>query len=77
MTQEVMRIRLKSLSDLQRQQARIYRECRSGLLDTSTMTALSQVLKRLHDQMVSVKELDISEELLALETQLAELESRR
>jgi len=55
----------------------LYRENRQGKITNSDLTALSSHLNKLHTQKVAVKELDISEELLALEQKLTDLEARR
>lgn len=77
MATEVKRIRLKSLTDIQGQMARLYREGRQGTIKTGEMTALSQHLKRLHDMKVQQADLDISEELLELEQRLTRLQEKR
>lgn len=77
MAKEVMRIRLKSLSDLQRQQARLYRECRTGILEPSIMTAMSQLLKRLHDMMISERESEVADAVLDMEERLTRLQEKR
>lgn len=77
MEQPTKRIRLKSLSDVQREHARVYKEARSNKITMGDLTSLSQALNRMHSMLVSDKELDISEEMNAISQQLADIEARR
>ena len=71
------RVRLSSLTDVQKQMGLLYRKHREGELTDSQLTALSTHLNRLHGQMVAVRELDISELLSELRERLVSVEERR
>ena len=76
MAQTLKRGTLKSLTDIQRQMTRLYRENRRGDLDNTSLTTLSQHLTRLHNMMVAEREIDVTEELAAIEEKLLQIQSR-
>lgn len=77
MEQSNKRIRLKSLSDIQREHAKIYREGRQKKISTAELTALSQALNRHHTMVVQERELDVSEQLAEIQERLVSIEERR
>ena len=76
MAQTLKRGTLKSLTDIQRQMTRLYRENRRGDLDNTSLTTLSQHLTRLHNMMVAEREIDVTEELAVIEEKLLQIQSR-
>jgi hypothetical protein len=71
-----MRTTLKSLSDCTRVMQRYLQMAEKGEISETRLQALSQHVKRASDIIAKGRELDVEEELLAIEERLARVAER-
>lgn len=63
----VRRIPLKTLRDVRREMARVYTECRQGVMDPADGSKLNYMLQAISKNIVDQKVLEIDERLAKLE----------